>query len=272
MLRLYRYFISYPFHMLLWYFARTSSKKTFTYFFNLKTFLNNCTERIYFNDNSFYFKDRDWRFSSQAMGYMFYNRGFKKRIIDLKDAYLITNLEFNDNDVIIDIGANNGDFYLCFEKKIEYFGFEPSPKTFQDLKYNVKNQNLINKGVWNDLNKEIEFFLRDESGDSSIIPIKDFTSRVVIETTTLDKIIDEINKPIKLIKIEAEGAEPEILDGFKKNLNNVKYISIDCGFERGIERSSTITECSNYLINNNFEMMDFKNSRVVLLFKNKNIS
>ena len=72
--------------------------------------------------------------------------------------------------------------------------------------------------------------------------------------------------------MEAEGAEPEILDGLKINLNSVKYITIDCGFERGVKKTSTIAECSNYLINNNFEMISFTNGRVVVLFKNKNFS
>ena len=268
--RLYKYFISQPLSILLWYFARIISKRKFTYLFNLRAYLNGCEERIYFRDNSFYFRNKDWRFTIQALGYSFYTSGFQKRILELKNAYQINDLKFNENDVIIDIGANTGDFYLCFDKTIEYYGIEPSPEIFSDLKYNVKNQNLINNGVWNSSKNEIEFFLNDATGDSSIIPISKFTNKILVNTTTLDDIIDKINKPIKLIKIEAEGAEPEILEGLKKNLNNVKYITIDCGFERGIMQSSTIAQCSNYLINNSYEMINFTNNRVVALFRNKN--
>jgi FkbM family methyltransferase len=270
--RIYKYYISTPFNKLFWFLTRISSKKKFIYFFNLFCFLNNYKERIYFKDNSFFFKNKNWTFSEQRLGFTAYAKGFKERIDSLKDNYAINNLEFKDNDVIIDIGANNGDFYLCFDKKIEYYGIEPSPTVFLNLEYNVKNQNLINKGVWSSSIKEIEFFLKDESGDSSIIPINNFIKKIKIETTTLDEIIDKINKPIKLIKIEAEGAEPEILEGFKKNLDNTKYITIDCGFERGVKQTSTIAQCSNYLINNNFEMIDFRSSRTVALYKNKNIS
>ena len=88
------------------------------------------------------------------------------------------------------------------------------------------------------------------------------------KTTTLDNEIDKIKKKIKLIKLEAEGFEPEILQGLKKYLNYVEYITIDCGFERGIKQESTITECTNYLIQNNFEMIDFGIPRIVTLFKN----
>ena len=185
-------------------------------------------------------------------------------------SYLIKNLEFNDKDNVIDIGANNGDFYLCFEKKIEYHGFEPSPVVFSNLKYNIKNQNLYNLGVSNVEGKNIDFFLSDESGDSSILSINNYTNKITIETITLDNIIHKIQKKIKLIKVEAEGYEPEILQGLKKNINEVEYITVDCGFERGIKMESTIAECSNYLIQNNFRMINFGFPRLVALYKNLN--
>ena len=80
----------------------------------------------------------------------------------------------------------------------------------------------------------------------------------------------KIQQRIKLIKLEAEGFEPEILQGLKKHLNLIEYITIDCGFERGIKLESTIAVCSNYLIKNNFKMIDFNTRlhRVVALFKN----
>ena len=71
--------------------------------------------------------------------------------------------------------------------------------------------------------------------------------------------------------VEAEGFEPEILNGLKKYISYVEYITVDCGFERGIKQSSTIAECSNYLISRNFKMIDFDSSRIVCLFKNLNV-
>ena len=187
-------------------------------------------------------------------------------------TYLIKNLEFEDDDVVIDIGANNGDFYLCFDKKIKYYAYEPSPLVFSNLEYNIKNQNLFNKGLSNSVDNKIDFYLKDEFGDSSILPINDYTKKISIETATLDNEIDKIQQKIKLIKLEAEGFEPEILLGLKKHLNSVQYITIDCGFERGTKQESTIAECSNYLLKNNFEMIDFGFPRIVALFKIKEIT
>ena len=201
----------------------------------------------------------------------FYERGLDHRSQTLKEEYLLNNIEFKDDDIIIDIGANNGDFYFCFDKKIKYHGYEPSPIVFSNLQYNVKNQNLYNLGLSNSDNKIVEFYLKDESGDSSILPLNDYTNKINIKTTTLDNEIDKIKKKIKLIKLEAEGFEPEILQGLKKNLNYVEYITIDCGFERGIKQESTLVECCNYLMNNNFKIIDFGAPRIVALFKNLNL-
>ena len=120
--------------------------------------------------------------------------------------------------------------------------------------------------------RNIEFYLSDEFWNSSILPIAEYTNKINISTTTLDLTISKIQKKIKLIKVEAEGFEPEILNGLNKYINYVEYITVDCGFERGIKQSSTIAECSNYLISRNFKMIDFDSSRIVCLFKNLNVN
>lgn len=245
--------------------------KVYQILFNIFSLLQNSKNRIYYKNKFFYNSEMNWRFFHKKQGLYAYGGGFKKRKNELLTTYLIKNLEFKDDDVVIDIGANNGDFYLCFDKKIKYYGYEPSPIVFSNLQYNVKNQNLYNLGVSNSETNNIDFYLRDEGGDSSILPINDYTNKISIETTTLVKEIDKIQQKIKLIKLEAEGFEPEILQGLKKYLNSVEYITIDCGFERGIKQESTIAECSNYLIKNNFKMIDFGYPRIVTLFKNLDI-
>ena len=101
--------------------------------------------------------------------------------------------------------------------------------------------------------------------------MENYTEVKNIQTITLDSIISKIQKKIKLIKIEAEGFEPEVLEGLKKYIRNVEYITIDCGFERGVNKDSTISECSNYLIKNNFEMINFSSARTICLFKNSDL-
>jgi len=265
------HFIYYILDRLIFYIPISSYKKKFVFLFNLCSFFYRSKNRIFLKDNFYYNEEIDWRFYHKKQGLYAYGRGFKKRIEDLKSSYLIKDLEFNDDDIIIDVGANNGDFYLCFDKKIKYYAYEPSPIVFSNLQHNVKNQNLFNKGIWKSDSKKIEFYLSDEFGDSSILPIKNYTEKILIHTTTLDDIIENIQKPIKLLKLEAEGSEPEILYGLKKYMNLINYITIDCGFERGIEQKSTVSECFDYLIKNNFTMINSGGKRIVFLYKNNNI-
>lgn len=232
--------------------------------------LKKTKNRIFIRDNFYFNTEIDWRFFHKKQRYYAYNKGFAKRREELLTSYLIKNLEFKEDDVIIDIGANNGDFYLCFDKKIKYYAYEPSPIVFSNLKYNIKNQNLYNLAVSNIENKNLDFFLSDEFGDSSLLQPKNFNKKIVIESTTLDLIINKIKKKIKLIKIEAEGSEPEILTGLRKYIDQVEYITIDCGFERGVKQESTIVECANYLMNNKFKMINFGAPRIVTLYKNIN--
>ena len=77
------------------------------------------------------------------------------------------------------------------------------------------------------------------------------------------------HKTIKLLKIEAEGAEPEVLRGAEKTIKNCNYISVDAGPERGMEQKTTVKEVSQFLLNRNFILLRKSTERIVLLFKNK---
>ena len=77
------------------------------------------------------------------------------------------------------------------------------------------------------------------------------------------------NKQIKFLKLEAEGAEPEILLGAKQILHKINYIAVDVGAERGLKYETTLVETVNYLKNNNFELIKLGTPRLMCLFKNK---
>ena len=69
------------------------------------------------------------------------------------------------------------------------------------------------------------------------------------------------------MKLEAEGAEPEIIMGAKQVLLRTKYITVDVGEERGVNEESTLPEVVNSLIPLGFKVIDVNLRRGVLLFK-----
>ena len=75
-------------------------------------------------------------------------------------------------------------------------------------------------------NAEIPFYYKPFNGDSSIVNIDDYDEKYTVQIVKLDSFIKEkdlVDSKIKLIKLEAEGFEPEIIEGLRKNLKNVEY-------------------------------------------------
>ena len=246
--------------------------KKFQYIYNMTSFFfYNSNNKIKFDKDLYVIKEDKlfWKFDIPARG-LFYLNSIKSRGELLHKQYLIDKINFNDNDVVIDCGANSGDFYINFKNKIKYYGIEPSKKYFKILEENIKNQNLFNVALYNCEHKDMKFYLNDEDADSSLIANNNHKKFSLVSTTTLDNIIDKIKRPIKLIKIEGEGAEIEILQGLIKNITKVEFITIDCGPERGINNEITLTPCINYLLNRDFELVDVSFRRIVALFKKKN--
>ena len=267
--KIFKYFIYKPLLFIIFEFTYRQNDFVYVIFFKIYSILIRGDVNISSIQKKFYIKGYNWCFSEKKLGLYAYSKGIKKRINELKEVYLLSKINFKDNDVIVDCGANNGDLSLCFDKKVKYVGIEPSPEIFKNLKHNVKKQTLINAALWKTSKKKIQFYLSDDFGDSSIIPIKNWKKIINIKTIRLDEILSNYKK-VKLVKIEAEGAEPEILLGGIKSLKKVEFISIDVGFERGLDQSSTLVECTNFMLRNNFSLIDFRWDRLVLLFKNKN--
>ena len=188
-------------------------------------------------------------------------------IKNIRESYCLDEIDFSNDDVIIDCGANVGELKLAIEaygKNINYFGFEPDEATFKCLsKNNSDNKNLFNKALSNK-NEKNKFFLDTAGGNSSLVYFgKD--NFIEIDCVRLDMM--DIPKKIKLFKVEAEGFEPEVLYGAEKILKNIEYISVDFGSERGMDQKNTVIEVNSFLLNNNFKLFKFSNHRTVGLYK-----
>ncbi len=211
-------------------------------------------------------------FISERVCVSTYWKGFKNRAEGLGSSYFLGNIQFFDNDLIVDCGAHLGDLamYFNFNKRVvNYIAFEPSPPEFHCLEMNLKNMGFgtaYNYGLWSE-NGTIPFFISSKNADSSFIEPTTYTTEVKIPTIRLDTFLD---KPIKLLKIEAEGGEPEVIYGCDKLLHQIKFIAIDVGRERGIEKKHTLVEVVNYLLPRNFVMNQFSSpsGRWTILFEN----
>lgn len=202
----------------------------------------------------------------------FYKRGIKPRIDRLFHDYMINLVDFDDGDVVIDCGANIGEIGkgLSYSgKTLKYVAFEPGEAEIEACRTNNPNSVCENKALWNS-NKILRFYEKSDTADSSVIEIPDYDNVTEIEAVTLDSYCSKADiTAIKLLKIEAEGAEPEVLEGAKQVLLSTQYICVDCGFERGISQESTLPAVVNFLLSREFELVDVRKDRFTALFQRR---
>lgn len=200
-----------------------------------------------------------------------YTRGFKSLANKISQSYNIDMIKISESDFVIDVGANNGDL-LLFLPKCSYVGFEPSTAEFDILDLNCVGKGEARNQAVGDFTGHTKFYISSEGANSSVYEPLIVESVAEIEQIKLD---DFISKPVKLLKIEAEGAELEVLLGAKKSLPKIEYIAVDASFEKGKDLLSPAVDIINYLYHENFELIAlgrkerylFKNRRTNLLPK-----
>ncbi|MGD9733837.1 MAG: FkbM family methyltransferase [Desulfamplus sp.] len=165
-----------------------------------------------------------------------YKKGIAYRIQQLAKIYHLDHIECCPGDVMIDCGANVGELgFWAKERQLQYFPVEP-----EELEVECCNLNIFNgearikcRALWKE-NDTLRLYSKPNFGDSSLFEIRNYSTIKQIEAITLEKLVEEYNiSNIHILKIEAEGAEPEILRGAIPILNKIKYITVDCGYERG---------------------------------------
>jgi FkbM family methyltransferase len=251
-----------------------TDKNIFCTLFNIKAFVSRSSARISWNKDNFVISDTKiphlkFKFRHQRQGNMAYEFGIHKRAESLADDYFLRKIDFKNGDIFYDCGANVGDMMLWFQINnldIKYEGFEPSPIEFNCLKDNIFPKKAHNLGLWNK-DGQLSFYLSSQKADSSLIEPKEYDEIINVKVQRLEKLI---TGKIKCLKLEAEGAEPEILEGIGNKLKYIEYISADLGFERGVSSESTLIPTTNYLLQRGFELIDISHDRVCALYRNTN--
>tara|TARA_B100001029_G_scaffold175560_1_gene177173 strand:+ start:314 stop:1174 length:861 start_codon:yes stop_codon:yes gene_type:complete len=183
------------------------------------------------------------------------------------ENYIINNLVEKNFGAIIDIGAHKGDktsLFLKFFPKNNYYLFEPFDKYYQIIKSKFNNNNNIKiykKGVSN-YEGSGNFYTSNKKiyAESFSLKKHDFLENFEkIEIINLDKI--EFKEKVKLIKLDVEGKEPEIIEGASKLISNDQPILL-------IETSNITHELiEKNLLNLNYnlfiyEYFNIKNSSI----------
>lgn len=158
-----------------------------------------------------------------------------------------------------DIGANIGKWSLAnINQCNKIIAIEASPITFDRLKNNCKNDNIIllNYAVCNNNGNDIIFYHSDSDTLSTInkewltSPNSRFYNtrykEITCKTITIDKLIEQYGLP-DLIKIDVEGGEYECISSLTQKVkllcfewasetNNISFNCIDYLFKLGYNK------------------------------------
>lgn len=189
------------------------------------------------------------------------------------EQYLIDQVPLKDDDIIVDVGANIGDLALHLQSRnvrARVIAFEPAPREFATLQANlaaspgVASHEAHQVALWHSSEKSLTFYLSGNEADNSLLPIEKYTDAIEVPTRRLDDMLPD--QRYKLLKLEAEGAEPEILAGAEGVLTKFEYVAADVGFERGMRAESTLPEVTNILTAAGFRLIGYDGRRHSLLF------
>lgn len=183
---------------------------------------------------------------------------FVVREIFFEKVYTPAYLPIGENDVVVDIGANNGVFTLfaaSITRKAVY-AFEPSPRNLEVLNRNVALNGLYHVAIHNcAVSKKVGFaklFLSAEDGMQNLLSdhillekIEQYKActdlnyltaghdkaetYIEVPTTTLQEVMDSNNlEQIDFLKLDCEGAEGSILQSTPSEyLKRVRKIAME---------------------------------------------
>lgn len=169
---------------------------------------------------------------------------------------------------VINFGANIGEVALGLAARgCSVIALEPDPNVIPALLLNTKDKpiHVMPVAAWH-TDGPLPLYVESEKADTSAI--NHDGEKILACGRTIDSIVDDAGlDSVHLIVGDAEGGEPEILQGATETLKRTRYVSIRTGLERCGESSSAL--CRPILENAGFEILQDENE--TLIGRNPNV-
>ena len=188
--------------------------------------------------------------------------GELKFFMDIKDKI----------NIIFDVGCRSDSEYLNFKGEVHYF----DPVT--EFVINLKNKNNINKssyfnnfGLGNE-NNQIFYYPKYESFYDRInsCKISDDSNKIILNIKKgKDYMIEKNIQFIDFLKIDTEGYELKVLQGFEDLIKNVKIIQFEYG-GTFLDNNIKLKDIIYYLENSGFYKFSYLSSNGPILITDFN--
>lgn len=171
--------------------------------------------------------------------------------------HCLTAKKYGDFRTVIDVGANVGKF----SKAVRYFfpdsyiiAFEPIPQLFNNLN-NVGINKILSFALSDEDKDNVEFkYNRNKDSTSTFMKLDKDNREINNEAFEIIKVnqkrFDSLNLPIQrpcFLKIDTEGYEFKVLEGFGQRLNEIDVIQIEVNFQDNFEGQRPVSELIAYL-------------------------
>jgi FkbM family methyltransferase len=176
-------------------------------------------------------------------------------------------------DVVIDVGANIGETLLNLAQRTgiagKVIGFEPNPLVYNKCLRNLElNPSLKNISVHPVAlgNREEELFLEErDARNKGMNSISASGAGEIVKVTTLDKFIQQENiSTIRLIKIDVEGFEMNVLSGAEQTIlrfHPKMFVELDDDMLR--RHQSSAAEVLQWLSDKKYKIRNAENNSLV---------
>lgn len=183
--------------------------------------------------------------------------GSPKHVSMMEKIYNYPNfVEVEEGDIVFEVGAHVGGFTrFAAQKADRVIAIDPNASIDSSLEYNMKEYNnvsIVPKAAWKEKDT-IEINKSKNFADNSIFEPddKDLKESYTVAAQPISEIAKEQSvREIDYLKIEAEGAEPEILKSALSSDLTIHKIAVDATEERGgedvIEEITGILEEHDY--------------------------
>ena len=202
--------------------------------------LNNILTKKYLNENYIYTVNIDnnlFHFQDSIL-----SESVNMIAHELNNNEYDFNIDFKEGDIVIDIGANVGMVSILLAKKFPFlkiYSFEPLKENYDNFIKNIELNNIPkgvitaeNKAVTKDgrlITMSINSANKGGSSTTDVISINSIMTKEnsQVESITLEEIFKKYNiNKLKLLKIDCEGSEYEILynadTNLLKNIENLR--------------------------------------------------
>jgi FkbM family methyltransferase len=139
-----------------------------------------------------------------------------------KEEIRILKSFLSEGDEFLDVGANAGMFTLPISRKVgdkgRVISVEPDPANLRILNKNTKNNNINNVTVipcaFGQTNESRNLFrVPEHRGISSFANLTDKGEPIEIDVRRGEDVLSEVGCWPEVVKIDVEGAEPQVLEG-----------------------------------------------------------